>query len=156
MKFYCEQSYLHVYVYFKLLFDRCVQCYFFLGLIQMDTASLHIVWILELQNISRQKTLMVRTGNNRSRPQILGQGQKNDLELVLMNKKKNICCCGLILVYFLRYKKLTFLIFGHCPGLICKIFFSIKENMSECNMRVHMSSCSITLLTMIKIREHIS
>lgn len=29
MKFYCEQSYLHVYVYFKLLFDHCVQCYFF-------------------------------------------------------------------------------------------------------------------------------
>lgn len=29
MKFYCEKSYLHVYVYFKLLFDRCVQCYFF-------------------------------------------------------------------------------------------------------------------------------
>lgn len=29
MKFYCEQSYLHVYIYFKPLFDRCVQYYFF-------------------------------------------------------------------------------------------------------------------------------
>lgn len=96
---------------------------------------------------------MVRTGNNRSRPQILGQGQKNDLELVLMNKKKYT----FVVVYFLRYKKLIFFnIWALSWPYLQDIFFSIKENMSECNMRVHMSSCSITLLTMIKIREHIS
>lgn len=155
MKFYCEQSYLHVYVYFKLLFDRCVQCYFFLGLIQMDTVSLRTVWILELQNMSRWKTLMVRTGNNRSRPQILGQGQKNDLELVLMNKKNHLLLWFNLGVLFAVQTTHFFNIWALSWPYLQDIF-SIKENMSECNMRVHMSSCSITLLTMIKIREHIS
>lgn len=74
-----------------------------------------------------------------------------------MNKKKiHICCCGLILVYFLRYKKLILFNIWALSWPYLQDIFSIKETMSECNMRVHMSSCSITLLTMIKIREHIS
>lgn len=98
---------------------------------------------------------MVRTGNNRSRPQILGQGQKNDLELVLMNKKKHLLLWFNLGVLFAVQKTHFFNIWALSWPYLQDIF-SIKENMSECNMRVHMSSCSITLLTMIKIREHIS
>lgn len=66
--------------------------------------------------------------------------KKNYLLLLLLN----------LGVLFAAQKNLIFFILWHNPGLICKIFFSIKENISESNMLVHMPSYSITLLTMIE------
>lgn len=74
---------------------------------------------------------MVRTGNNRSRPQILGQGQKNDPGVGVNELKKNTYLWLFLNlgVFFAAQKKNHFLILWHYPGntCICNKFFYNRD-----------------------------